>query len=153
MAINSVQQFIKVEINPINPVNFTSERSNASQSSSMIEQLRLIAGSTKITNQPKVWSIEDELTAFNREIQSSIKDFSLFWQKNRHRFPRLFQIARRVNIIPATSVPSESMFSVAGFVSRKQRSALSARTLHHLMVLKEAYKLNDFRSDRSTHMS
>ncbi|CAF3985596.1 unnamed protein product [Rotaria sp. Silwood1] len=98
-------------------------------------------------------TIEHELVLFSQAIQSFESDFSSFWLQYRDRFSRLYRIALRVSIIPATSVPSESIFSVAGYVARKQRASLSSKSLRHLMVLKERHRLDALRtiSDNSMY--
>ncbi|CAF4728460.1 unnamed protein product, partial [Rotaria socialis] len=65
-------------------------------------------------------SPEDELILFTQVIQSFKGDFSSFWMQYRERFSCLYKVAQRVNIITATSVPSESIFSIVGYVARKQ---------------------------------
>lgn len=37
-----------------------------------------------------------------------------WWRQNAEKFPKIAHIARRVLAVPATSVPSESVFSSAG---------------------------------------
>ena len=46
----------------------------------------------------------------------------------------------KFNIIPATSVASESSFSIAGFIQRKQRSSMSSEMLKCPIVLKNCKK-------------
>ncbi|CAF1290950.1 unnamed protein product [Didymodactylos carnosus] len=53
----------------------------------------------------------------------------------------LTTIVRRYNIIAATSVASESAFSIAGYVQRKQRASLAPTTLRQLMILRDYQKL------------
>ncbi|XP_063436604.1 E3 SUMO-protein ligase ZBED1-like [Mytilus trossulus] len=71
---------------------------------------------------------QDEL-----ELQSYLLDKSDFnksplewWSENKTKYPRLSIIAKRVLAVPATSVPSERIFSCAGLVVTKLRNRLSA---------------------------
>lgn len=48
-----------------------------------------------------------------------------FWKTHSHLFPILAPIARKVLAVPATSVPSERVGSVAGNITRARRSRLS----------------------------
>jgi len=45
------------------------------------------------------------------------------------------------NLICATSVPSESIFSIAGYIQRKERCRLSSKMLRFLILSKQNKKL------------
>ena len=45
--------------------------------------------------------------------------------------------------MPATSVASESSFSIAGYINRKERSSLSSSQLRMTMCTKDFYKIDD----------
>ena len=51
--------------------------------------------------------------------------------------------ARVYLAIPATSVPSERLFSSAGNVFTKKRNRLNQNNLHNILFLRENYKLFD----------
>jgi hypothetical protein len=68
------------------------------------------------------------------------QDFWLQYQKN---LPRLYQQMKKINIISATSAPSESAFSVAGYIQRRERSRLSSQNLRYSLLTKQADKLNE----------
>jgi hAT family C-terminal dimerisation region len=52
----------------------------------------------------------------------------------------VFPLARAVHCVPATSAPSESLFSVAGFILSKRRSCLSIDHLRtSTMVLRNIH--------------
>ncbi|CAF2755436.1 unnamed protein product [Rotaria sp. Silwood2] len=68
---------------------------------------------------------------------TSCKDFQTYWDENKTRLPILASCARRYNCASTTSVASESAFSVAGYIDRKQRASLSTTTLRYLMLLKQ----------------
>jgi hypothetical protein len=46
-------------------------------------------------------------------------------------------IVRKYCIIPSSSVPSESAFSVANFIQRKERNSLSSKCIKYSMVLRD----------------
>lgn len=123
-----------------------SSSANAKSSQSLTDKLKAMLGLSTKTVSTLPLSIEDELVLFNQAIQSFRRDFSSFWIEYRDKFSRLYRVALRVNIIPATSVASESVFSVAGYVARKQRASLSSTSLRELMVLKESHRLDSLRS-------
>ena len=48
----------------------------------------------------------------------------LWWKKNQHFFPHLSLLARKYLAIPASSVPSERVFSLAGNLVSKERARM-----------------------------
>ncbi|XP_011668672.1 zinc finger BED domain-containing protein 1 isoform X2 [Strongylocentrotus purpuratus] len=60
-----------------------------------------------------------------------------WWQGNYGRFPLLQQLARKYLAIPATSVPSERVFSAAGSIVTAKRSCLLPENLDMLIFLSE----------------
>jgi hypothetical protein len=115
-------------------------------SQTLTDRLKIMVGMSINVKPSKSLTVEDELILFTQAIQSYKGDFASFWLQYKERFSRLYHVALRVNIIPATSVPSESIFSIAGYVARKQRTSLSSKSLRHLMVLKESHRLDTLRT-------
>jgi hypothetical protein len=70
-------------------------------------------------------------TSQQREIQQyrclsvQTDDPLKWWSTQVHTYPRLSQLARSILSVPATSAPSERVFSVAGLVINAKRSTLS----------------------------
>ena len=89
------------------------------------------------TNQPNVrlMSADVEVSLFSNAIRTK-QSFKEFWSTNCHAYPRLVTLVHRYFIAPATSVASESAFSISEFIARKQRSSLLSRTLRQLLALK-----------------
>jgi hypothetical protein len=54
-------------------------------------------------------------------------------------------LAKRLCIIPSSSVPSESAFSIANFIQRKKRSALSASQLKYSIMLRDEIKVKSLK--------
>ena len=102
------------------------------------DKLKIMVGMPTNVKPSRTLTIEDELILFTQVIQSFKGDFAPFWVQYRECFSRLYRVAQGVNIIAATSVPSESVFSIAGFVARKQRVLLSSTSLCQLMILKKS---------------
>ncbi len=67
--------------------------------------------------------------------------FSEYWCTHEEQLSLMSATVRRANIIPASSVPCESTFSVAGYIRRKERSSLSPVAIKHSLVLKDRKKL------------
>jgi hypothetical protein len=57
--------------------------------------------------------------------------------KNPHstKYPRLSVIAKRVLTVPATSVPSEEIFSSAGLIVTRLRTKLSSEVVDQIIFL------------------
>lgn len=60
-----------------------------------------------------------------------------WWKQNEVRFPRVAQVARSVLAIPATSVPSERIFSSAGLLVTKLRNRLSPDLVDKIVFLRK----------------
>ena len=102
-----------------------SARQNSRQSSeTLTDKLKMMVGLSTSTKPWRPLAIEDELVLFSQSIQSFNDGFSSFWINHRARLFRLHRIAQRINIFPATSVPSESIFPIAGLIAQKQRVSL-----------------------------
>jgi hypothetical protein len=62
-----------------------------------------------------------------------------WWKLKEFKYPELAKLARKVLAIPATSAPSERMFSVAGLTATKLRNRLSGDTVSLLVWLHSAW--------------
>ena len=58
---------------------------------------------------------------------------------------RLYEMMARSGLISATSVPSESIFSIAGYIQRKERCKLSSRMLRFLILAKQSQQLKNIK--------
>lgn len=95
----------------------------------------------------KPMSIASELTSFLSSVRDNEGlDFQTFWKAHARSFPRLAQVARKYNAVPATSVYAEQLFSVGGAVKNIRRASLSSLSLRSLMILKTEENLNKLRS-------
>jgi hypothetical protein len=65
----------------------------------------------------------------------------LWWKSNSTQFPIIAKIARKFLCIPATSAPSERVFSVAGLVISKLRSHLTPENASCIIMLRESKKV------------
>jgi len=65
----------------------------------------------------------------------------VYWKDKGRQFPTLRSLARVYLSIPATSVPSERVFSSAGRVLTDRRSMLSGKRLEMLVVCKKNISL------------
>jgi hypothetical protein len=67
--------------------------------------------------------------------------FSTFWKLHANELPFLTKYVQHFGCVAATSVASESAFSVAGYVKRKNRCSLAATTVKKTMIMKNWQKL------------
>ncbi len=81
------------------------------------------------------WAIEQKL-GYYATTGTPKQNFESYWSSNQHKLPILSSLVRRFCISPATSVASESSFSYANYVQRKQRSSLSSTNLYYTMLLR-----------------
>ena len=78
----------------------------------------------------------DELAVYLTETPlTPSADVTDYWRDSSSRFPKLATLARKYMCIPATSVPSESAFSTAGFIINRKRASLSPDTADCLIFL------------------
>lgn len=88
----------------------------------------------------KAYTISEEIGYYISSIQRE-SSFASFWTGQHLKLPLMAAVAHRISNIPATSVPSESSFSVAGYIARKQRSCLSSDAIRYSLVLKDRHRL------------
>lgn len=67
----------------------------------------------------------------------------LWWKTNEHRFSRLTKVARSWLCIPATSTPSERLFSKAGSVVSKKRNSLKPKNVDVILFSNSNHQLLD----------
>jgi len=78
----------------------------------------------------------NELRAYLNKPLINIQDDPLkHWEEIKISFPRLYKLAMKYLLIPATSVPTERLFSKAGATVTKSRNRLSGETLSKLLFL------------------
>ena len=79
-------------------------------------------------------TLEDELQCFVNE-KSVGMDPLQWWRENEARFPKVAVVARCVLLVPATSVPSERVFSSTGLLLSKLRNRLSSCIVDAIVFL------------------
>jgi hypothetical protein len=61
-----------------------------------------------------------------------------WWKLNQTKYKLLSEVALRLLCIPATSAPSERVFSVAGLTIAKDRARMAPQTANELIFLHDA---------------
>lgn len=59
----------------------------------------------------------------------------LYWSIHKHVFPKLYKLSKKILIIPASSAPSERVFSIGGFIMSGRRYRLDPDMLSILLSL------------------
>ena len=86
---------------------------------------------------PAIQRVQDELKLY-LQLPSTLQDNPLiWWRENSSRLPYFAGYARSVLCIPATSVPSERVFSTAGDIVTAERSSLAPESVNMLIFLKK----------------
>lgn len=115
--------------------NPSNKREN--QLSTFLSGCGLNSSKLNSTNIPANKTIKEELAFYIGKVKSS-PIFEEFWTTYESDLPCLSTLVRSFNIRPATSVASESLFSIASYVHRKQRSSLSPDTVRYSMLLRDS---------------
>ena len=82
--------------------------------------------------------LNDEISLYRREMCLDMDSDPLqWWQKHQNLYPKLAILAKKYLGTPATTVPCERLFSIAGFIADKRRAALLPESLNVLLCLKD----------------
>ncbi|XP_053205955.1 zinc finger protein 618-like [Panonychus citri] len=84
------------------------------------------------------------MTSFDLEIDSYLlardtKDLLEFWDERKSAWPSLYKLALAVLAVPATSVPVERLFSIAGLTLNKKRSQLHPERLSKICFIHDNF--------------
>ena len=97
-----------------------------------------------LSNRPV--GVDLEMATFLNLVRDhELINFQIFWKDHSRTLPRLSQLARRYNVIPATSVYLEQTFSVAGAIKNVRRASMSSLSLRSLVVLKKKKNIEKLR--------
>jgi len=82
----------------------------------------------------KVFKMSKEFEKYFKETPLKSTENSLeWWSKNSHQFPTLAKLAKRYLCIPATSVSTEQVFSVAGEIVDNNRASYKPENVNMLI--------------------
>ena len=88
------------------------------------------------TNEAVDLTIASEMDYFSQDptLDHNLNPLE-WWRKSEERFPTLADLAKKLLCIPATSVESERIFSVAGNIVTRKRSCLKPENVDMLVFL------------------
>ena len=75
------------------------------------------------------------------EKRSYTNNPMIYWNKNKTKFPCLYEISRMVLIKPTSNAGSESIFSAAQWIVNARRNKTNADTLDDLIFLSSFYEI------------
>ena len=90
--------------------------------------------------------IVDEIEKYLKS-DVNCNDFLQFWQLSGDEYPHLKSLARLVLAIPATSTPSERVFSTTGLIFNAKRTMLLPENIEKIQVIHDNYNLLKKRND------
>ena len=111
------------------------------QDNSFFDSDILFIKKTKATPQDTRARITREVESCREEEQCPMLVHPMeWWRAHSSVYPTLLNVAVRYLMIPATSVPSERVFSAAGNIVSRRRSSLSHDNVSKLLFLHQNYK-------------
>lgn len=100
------------------------------------KKLTLLAASSESDSEQEEDSIENSVHRYRAEPAISSDSCPLeWWSKHAGSHSRLAPYAQKYLATPATSVPCERLFSLAGHIVQKKRASLSSENVNNLVCL------------------
>ncbi len=91
----------------------------------------------RVTLADDIHNYRKYVTQFNLTHKPDLTSSIMFWQTYGQKFSILGKLAKKMLSTPATSVPSESCFSISSFLGRKERARLTGKNLSSSVFLKD----------------
>jgi hypothetical protein len=143
---------IDIEVESINDVDIFFQDFDADDE---LQELNDALGPNDATRaeEEQVWGLETVRDTIQREMQlykeargmmlrdPNTKNFSNpldWWRVNKQTYPHLSKLALKYLSIPATSAPSERVFSTAGLTIAKDRARLDATRANEIVFLHDS---------------
>lgn len=93
-----------------------------------------------VKNSKPVTSLEEEMNRFG-SINGGDENIMQFWKTNERDYPKLAKIAKVLLGIPMTSSKSESAFSTAGCLIRKDRASITPYRIERTLFIHDNYDI------------
>jgi hypothetical protein len=111
-------------------INYCNQSFSTSEDTNIKDKTTLMHS---IYKKRKISDDEEVERYFEFALEDSNIDLIYWWASHKPSFPHLFRMAFDILNIPATSVPSEQIFSKAGDVITKKRNRLSKDSIQAIM--------------------
>ena len=82
-------------------------------------------------------SLDDEITQYLEEDVENDVEPLVWWRQKEPRFPRVARLAKKYLALPASSAPSERMFSKMNAVVDKRRASLDPDRVERIVFIKQ----------------
>ena len=88
-------------------------------------------------------TIDSSVDEIERYLKLDIvcDDVLEFWRSSTDTFPRLASLARVVLAVPATSTPSEQVFSTTGLIVNAKRTTLAPESIGKIQMIHDNYEI------------
>ena len=117
----------------------SSQQSTESTRRNALSAMGELFGNTYRTARPEqstIQLLQNEMIGYEQEPPIAPEDNPLPWWENKApKFPNIARLAKKYLAIPGSSVRSERVFSTAGNIVNKKRSALSPENVDCLVFL------------------
>lgn len=94
-------------------------------------------GTEKVSILNDIRAYRQIVSKFNLKHKLNESSSSEFWTNHAENFPVLTKVMKKFLSTPATSVPSESAFSLSAYLGRKERARLTEENLATSVFLKD----------------
>ena len=138
---SQVHEKVKSELSRLNVNDVTLEQVPNAQKKPRIDETSDLDWLDDIVlptsqDDPQVLASKADVEFMHYIAEPDTKEHPLVWWKTMELvFPLLSTLARKYLCIPATSVPSERIFSTAGYLVNRHRASLHADTVDMLLCL------------------
>lgn len=134
--LHTMYNDLNFELNPSNLEESTTKKSSSEDS--IFNALFGSESYKKKTNE-----VDSYLNEYITEKPDYTYDPYKWWNEHKKRFPILFILAQKYLSTPATSVPSERLFSDAGNNMTNKRTSLSSKIFQEILFIKRNAKFMD----------
>lgn len=117
------------------------ENSGSSSGSAVWTDNQLCEPAWKKAKQEMIAKHTNALSSSDRELQQyrcislASDDLPQWWKQQKSSFPKLSLLAQAILAVPATSAPSERVFSIAGLVVQAKRSSLVPENVNKIIFV------------------
>ena len=84
-----------------------------------------------------VFEVELDMYVLSPQVENKGINVLTWWRDNQVIYPNLCRVARKYVCVPATSVPSERVFSSAGLIVSDRRACLKPEKVNQLVFLNQ----------------
>lgn len=138
----NINSFLKQK--ETNAVDLPIDTSDCSSSKDYYGISDFIDSDGETSNTETISNELEQYISFKIKTTSDVDSFENFdlnswWLNHHNRFPNLFKLYLKISSIPATSTPSERLFSIAGLIINDRRASLNPKTINDILIARNKY--------------